>query len=304
MFAVGYRHSRYAESLQEFGSPFALPRCGGWLLQRQIPGQPESDCTACYPIFACADWSQLGADLDAIGERMVSVAVVTDPFGQYDERFLKHCFGDVVFPFKTHYVVALDCPPETFVSSHHQRNARNARQAVTVEVCDPPGQFLDDWVALYQTLIERHHIKGISAFSRAAFVRQLEVPGIRALRAISNGETVGMLLWYAQDGVGYYHLGAYNSLGYRLKASFALFWSAIEYFSDMGLQWLSLGAGAGLKNEADDGLSRFKRGWSTGEKTAYFCGRIFNPARYRQITEARGLVDATYFPAYRAGEFG
>ena len=303
MVVTGYRHPGYAESLQEFGTPLALPHCGGWLLRRQIPACSDRDSMSCYPLFSCLDWSQLEADLEAIGDHLVSVAIVTDPFGNYDEPFLKRCFNDLVIPFKTHYVVALDRPVNTIVSSHHRRNARKAAKVVSVEVCEPPSQYLDDWVALYQTLIARHAIKGISTFSRSAFAKQLNVPGLTAFRAIHNGKTAGMLLWYIQGDVGYYHLGAYSSSGYDLNVSFALFWFAIAYFSDMGLQWLNLGAGAGLQNETDDGLSRFKRGWSTNTRTAYFCGRIFNPLRYRQISQAKGLLDTAYFPAYRAGEF-
>jgi len=39
----------------------------------------------CYPIFACMDWSQLHIDLGHIGDDLVSLALVTDPFVEYDE---------------------------------------------------------------------------------------------------------------------------------------------------------------------------------------------------------------------------
>ncbi|MBK7653160.1 MAG: hypothetical protein IPJ20_23890 [Flammeovirgaceae bacterium] len=66
-----------------------------------------------------------------------------------------------------------------------------------------------------------------------------------------------MLLWYVQGNVGYYHLGAYSSEGYKLNVSFALFWTLLDYFSKEGLQWLSLGAGAGINGDENDGLTRF-----------------------------------------------
>jgi hypothetical protein len=112
-----------------------------------------------------------------------------------------------------------------------------------------------------------------------------------------------MLLWYVQHEVGYYHLGAYNQRGYALQASFGLFWRAIDYFATKGLRWLNLGAGAGTETPTDSGLSKFKRGWATGTRTAYFCGRIFDPVTYREITEAGGCTATDYFPAYRQGEF-
>jgi hypothetical protein len=53
-----------------------------------------------------------------------------------------------------------------------------------------------------------------------------------------------MLLWHAQRNPAYYHLGAFNELGYAQRASFALFIYAFEYFRTEGLEWLDLGAGA------------------------------------------------------------
>jgi len=123
-------------------------------------------------------------------------------------------------------------------------------------------------------------------------------------RAVHEERTVGMLLWYIQEEVGYYHLGAYSPVGYNLRASFALFWFAIEYFATNGLRWLNLGAGAGVRGDGMDGLSRFKHGWSTGTQTAYFCGRIFDRARYLEIVRVKGISTTDYFPAYRKDEFG
>lgn len=299
---IGYAHHGYAESLAEFGTPRGLPRCGGWILERQIPGFPYYDALGCYPLFACQDWSQLYADLEDIGNELVSLALVTDPFGEYDPAYLCHCFKDRVIPFKQHYLVDLQCPMSIFVSSHHRRHARKALRDVYVERCQNPSQFVNDWVELYSNLIERHNIRGIPAFSREAFVKQLKVPGIVMFRAVHKGTTVSMILWYIQGEVGYYHLGASSALGYELRASFALFWSAIEYFANK-LRWLNLGAGAGVQDSNTDGLGRFKRGWSTGTRTTYFCGRIFDHERYAEIVKAKGVSTTDYFPAYRKGEF-
>lgn len=300
---IGYLHPLYAQSFAEFGSPRELPFCKGWILERKIPETPYRDAIGCYPLFACQEWTQLYADLENIGNELVNLAVVTDPFGDYDEAYLRTCFKDVVIPFKQHFVVDLSRSLETVVSSHHRRNSRKALKELHVEKCANPANFLDDWVALYQTLIEKHSIKGLAAFSRYSFAKQLEVPGLVTFRAVYENKTIGMLLWYVQGDIGYYHLGAYNSSGYEMRASFALFWRAFEYFKKFGLQWLSLGAGAGVNGRDTDGLSRFKYGWSTGTRTAYFCGRIFNPDVYMQLTRSMGITEATYFPAYRVGEF-
>jgi hypothetical protein len=188
------------------------------------------------------------------------------------------------------------------VDSHHRRNARKAFSKLAVEKCNPAA-ILDDWIDLYRTLVERHHITGLAAFSRESFAKQLAVPGIVAFRAVSDDTTVGMLLWYEQGNRAYYHLGAYNASGYELGASFALFDYSIKYFAQREFEWLSLGSGAGLGKSEASGLSRFKQGWSTGTRTAYFCGRVFDQEKYPEIVTALNMPTTKYFPAYRAGEF-
>ena len=300
----GYTHASYADSLSEFGLARLLPRSGSWILERPIPNSSYSDAMGCYPLFSCQDWSQLRLDLESIGSELVSLSLVTDPFGNYDKDYLKSCFPDVVVPFKQHFVVDLSRPLDTFVHPHHRRNARRALREMQVEKCANPEDFLDDWTSLYSTLVERHNITGIAAFSRESFSRQLKVPGMVGFRAVYNDTTVGMLLWYAQDNRAYYHLGAYSPRGYELRASFALFDYCLSYFAEREFESLNLGSGAGVGISGESGLSRFKQGWSTGARTAYFCGRIFDAKKYDEIVRAKGVPKTEYFPAYRLGEFG
>jgi hypothetical protein len=260
----------------------------------------------CYPLFACLDWSKLDLDLEELSDDLVSVAIVADPFGDYDPARLRKCFPTLVTPFKEHLVTDLSRAPESFVAAQHRRKARKALERLEVERCEDAMLFLNDWIELYANLIERHGIRGLSAFSDGAFKAQLAVPGISMFRATHNNETVGITLWYTErytDGeVAYYHLGAYSEPGYKLEASFALFWRALEWFSSQGVKWLNLGAGAGL-SDSKDGLTRFKRGWSTGTRTAYFCGRIFDQSKYEEAMRDRNITASDYFPAYRQGEF-
>ena len=301
----GYSHPAYAASLAEFGTPRHLPRCNGWLLERSIPDTRFRDAMGCYPLFACQDWSQLKSDLDELGNELVSVALVADPFGNHDPALLRRSFPDRVTPFKEHLVTDLSRLPESFVAREHRRKARRALEHVAVEHCADATHFVDEWNKLYANLIQRHGIRGLSAFSEASFKAQLAVPGIAMFRAVHEDETVGMTLWYADRDVAYYHLGAYSDMGYELEASFAILWYVLDYFSKQNVQWLDLGAGAGLSSDGEaDGLTRFKRGWATGTRTAYFCGRVFDRVKYEEAMRARRIAGTDYFPAYRKGEFG
>lgn len=299
---TGYLNHNYAHSLQEFGQPRELPRCKGWLLERKIPGSEGHDAMGCYPLFVCKDWSQLSHDLENIGNDLVSVSLVTDPFGQYDEAYLRECFRDVVTPFKKHFIVDLQQPGDAIVCRHHRRYARKALRHLRVEACQEPAQLIDEWATLYDNLIKRHALNGIKAFSRRAFALQLRIPGTVMLSAMHNGIPIAQQVWFVQGEVGYNHLSAISEAGYTLKASFALYWFAIEYFSGRA-RWLDLGGGAGARNDSMDGLSLFKCGWSTETRIAYFCGRIFDRKRYSAIVKAKGVDSTDYFPAYRKGEF-
>jgi len=97
----GYSHPAYAASLAEFGCPRALPRSGGWLLERPITDTPYRDAMGCYPLFACSDWSKLDLDLEELRGELVSVAIVADPFGEHDPEHLRKCFPTLVTPFKS-----------------------------------------------------------------------------------------------------------------------------------------------------------------------------------------------------------
>jgi hypothetical protein len=299
---TGYMHPQYAQSLTEFGIPRELPRCRGWILQRQIPDFSYYDGMGCYPLFVCQDWAQLLVDLEDIESELVSLALVADPFGGYDLSCLRQGF-DKVIPFKDHFIVDPCYPINDLVSKHHRYYARRALRNVFVERHPDPAQFIDEWVALYATLIEKRNITGIRAFSRAAFAKQLRVPGIVVFRATYQDSTIGAHLWYVQGEVAYSHLEAVSPIGYKLMASYALYWYALSWFSK-GVRWLDIGAGAGTKGTGTDGLSQFKRGWSTGTRTAYLCGRIFDREKYAQIVDAKDIYATDYFPAYRQGEFG
>jgi hypothetical protein len=307
-FTTGYLHAAYAGSLAEWGTPRLLPKSGAWILKRQVPGTCYIDGMGCYPLFTCRDWSYLSTELsnaEALVGDLVSLAVVTDPLGNYHVSYLQECFRDVVTPFKEHFVVDLSLGMSNFVSEHHRRYAFKALRSLTVERCENPKQFVNEWVHLYANLISRHNIRGIAAFSRTSLEKQLEVPGLVMFRATLGDQTVGMTLWFVQGSVAYYHLGAYSNLGYQLRASFALFWRIIETFAvHDGVHWLHLGAGAGIDNRGLDGLTRFKQGWATGSRTAYLCGRIYNNATYRDIMNVKQIAPNSYFPAYRKGEFG
>jgi hypothetical protein len=297
--SAGYLHPAYAAALAEFGEALRLPGSKSWLLKRRIPSTGFHDAMGCYPLFCCAEWEDLADDLSALQDQLVSVVVVADPLNSGGPRQLEAAF-DSVSAFKDHFVIETGRPLPAFVTRSHREQAQRALNRMNVEVCAYPLDYLDDWERLFGVLCERHRIQGLRRFSRSSFAQQLAVPGLVMVRASLNGRTVGLDLWYVQGDCAHGHLAAFDAVGYDLHASYATKWRAIELLSDR-VRWINLGAGNA--GDPQGGLSRFKRGWSTGTRTAWLCGRVLQPARYKELLAARGSSESTYFPAYRAGEF-
>ena len=292
----GYRHAEYVRSLHRLGRPLRLPSCVGWLLERPIRDTPLTDAIGAYPLFDCEDWSALGADLAALEGRLVSVCVVPDPLASAATlSCLGAAFPDLARPFKTHYVRALSLPVTP--SPHHRRNVRRALQLLSVERCAEPATHLAEWESLYRNLSTRHDLERSAVYFGDDFETQLKVPGIEMFAARRNDTVVGMTLWYVVDDRVHYHLGAYSDVGYDCGASFALFQVALEHFKSSGVQWAALGGAPGLADDRGAGLARFKKGWATGERSAFLCGRILDHVAYARLSDEHGATG--FFPAYR-----
>lgn len=295
---AGYASRDYAASLAEFGQVIDLPNCGGAMLGLAIADAQEQDAVGPYPLFACRDWSGLGADLDSLSDRFVCAYAVTDPFGETSDNELARTFPDLCYAYKQHFAADLSRPLDSIVDSHHRRNIRKGLKNVEVRRLPASAETLAAWQPLYDCLIERHDIRGIARFSAESFAKQFAVPGFDCFAAVDAEGVCGMTLWYLDRGVAYYHLGAYNELGYGQSAAFAIFSTALQRFAEEGVRWAALGAGAGT-TAANSGLTRFKQGWSTETRPAYLCGRILQQEAYARLSAA-APAGTTFFPAYRA----
>ena len=298
---TGYRHPQYAWSLQEFGKPRELPQSRGWILERSIPMFSDTDAMGCYPLFACKDWSRLHLDIDDLQNQLVSLSLVTDPFGDYSEPYLRRCFPDLVLPFKEHFVIDLEKPPAQGVLRRHRKEARRALRQVMVQVHPNPPAFLDAWMNLHSHLIAKHNVKGIAAFSRSSFAAQLKTPGMVVLWASYGGEPVAATLYFVHDGIAHGHVLGSTDVGYEHGALYALIWSAIEHFKG-SVRWINLMGVPGAHDVGSEGIRRFKMGWTRETRIAWLCGKILKPERYAEIVRATGTSQARYFPAYREGE--
>lgn len=296
----GYSHHLYAESFSEIGQPFFLPKCKGWLIKRRIPGTDYFDAMGCYPLFSCGDWNRLEEDILELDKEMVSVVLVTDPFAPITQEKLKEIFSFCKL-YKEHCVTDFSQSINTSVSKRTIKHAVRALKQIVVERSLNPVEHINEWILLFDHLIQRHNIKGIRAFSEKSFNQLFRIPGFELFVARAGEEIVGAEVFLRQGLFGYAHLVAISPLGYRLNASYALDWTAIQYFSKI-LVCLDHGSGSD-NNPADDGLLQYKRRWATDMRPVFLCGKVINQKAYNEIVSDKVIKDTEYFPAYRLGEY-
>jgi hypothetical protein len=227
---------------------------------------------------------------------LVSITAVTDPMAAVGEAELRRIFPDLVRRYKENFIIDLRHPSP---SRNNRRRATKALSRVTVTFDAEPRQHLDEWVALFDVLRERHGFSGLASFSRHAFAEQLATPGCVTARASVDGTTVSMVVSYVMDDLAYAHLAASSEQGYRIAASFAVHQAMIDEFMGRGLRWLVLGATSGADADTGDGLTVFKRGWTRLTRPSYLCGRIGDRHAYERIAHLRPGPVPGWFPAYR-----
>jgi hypothetical protein len=299
---TGYLDPLYIDSLSEWGNPRKLNKCGGWILERQIPGSEEFDAMGPYPIFKCNNWDLLGEDLQELGDELITISLVTDPFADFPQSSLEENF-DLVIPFKDHYITDLNISLDEAISKHHRYYSRRGFKDVQVEVIENPIIYLDEWISLYQSISDRHRIEGLRAFSRTSFEKQMRISGMIMFRAVHQNQAIGEALCFIDDNIAYGHLMGISDLGHSLGVTYPIYWTHLTYLEEK-VRWIDWGGVSGINNDESNGLAKFKKGWATEKRPAFFCGKILNQKTYQSLIKSSKVIDNNYFPIYRTGEMG
>ena len=268
---------------------------GPWetaVILRPVPGAGAMDAIGCYPLASLAAGADIAGGLEHLRQAgLVSVVLVADPLTAPGPDRL--CSGfEVCRPFKAHYLVDPDHPAH--VAATHRRWIRKAQQACRISQV-ALAEAMEDWLRLYAGLVRRHEVTGAPDFPTSYFDALAGLPDLRVLAASCGDRIVAMSLWALSDDVAYYHLGASDDAGYDARAMYGLIAAGIDAFG--GGRVVHLGGSAGLADDAEDGLARFKRGFSNRAVTAYLCGARLDPDRYASLSAGRPATP--FFPAYR-----
>jgi len=185
-------------------------------------------------------------------------------------------------------------------TKHHRRKLRQARPGVEIAPIAEPAAALEDWIALYDVLVEKHGIKGIRRFSRETFAKQLRVPGVLLIGAHKEGRLLGIDWYYQEADHVFAHLSAYSDEGYALSISYPMMAAAIDHFRSRA-SVIDLGGAPRLG--AATGVADFKKGWATRTAPAYFCGKALLLRDYLAMNGGIPPEEESFFPFYRRGDY-
>lgn len=276
--------------------PVSLPRCGGWLLRRDLGPALQPDWTNAYPLFSCTQPELLPQDLAAgCAEKAVTLTLVLDPMVDWPlERLIAP--GDVLNALSEHWVIDLQRPGYQ-PSAHHRRSLRKGQSVEVRQETDLPA-FLSRWLSLYEGLAVRHARSLTYRFASEALAALAANRRSVLFSGWHGAELLGAD-WYlvGDNGVVRAHLSCYSDAGYAAAASYPMLMEAVTWFRQQGAVWMDLG---GAPGQGALGLRSFKAGWATEARRRWLFGRVLQPQAYAQACRQAGVTPgaSNHFPAY------
>lgn len=287
-----YNSAEFINSFKGLSEVQSLEKTQTCVRLREIEGTAYQDAINLSPRFYIDDERSLQNAVNELKNRdIISATLIPDPLKPLpnaDRIF------DVTAPFKTHYV--LDYAQDWEARGIHKSNIRYAKNKCEVKRIHF-SEYLKDWQKLWDVLVERHQIKGLGKFSESHFKSLANVPGLVTYGAFDNdGNIIAMSLWFETPDYAVSHLNACTPEGYKAQANYAIYNFLIQDMKDK--KSLDLGGNFGLKDNPEDGLSKFKAGFSNTTKPSFIAGVICDSQKYKELSA--GKENTSFFPAYRA----
>lgn len=288
-----YARADYAATLGHIGRPVAVPEWNAWVLARPTPCGTREDAVGVSPLTVIAPEADLGgglARLKALG--LVSVVLVWGDRLGPPPTVLEVAF-DITRPFKSHQVLDRSLGPLAFGKHHRYEIKRALSRVVAAEIA--LGDHLPAWAALYGELAARHGLGGTHIFPPEHYALLAALPEVRTFAAFIDQRMVSAHLFVTHQGHAMSHLAASAAEGYAAGAAYAVNDLAARTLIDCDV--INFGGGAGMGDNPEDGLVRFKKGFANAVAPARLCGAVLDADAYRALSI--DTVDSGFFPAYR-----
>jgi len=190
-----------------------------------------------------------------------------------------------------------------------RRNVQRARREGLEVAFDPRGERLDDFIAVYESTMDRRHALDQFYFPRSFFESILaDLPGQYVFaHVLSKGRVVSSDLVLLSEERAYYFLGGTLTEAFPMRPNDLLKHEIFLHCRGLGKKEILLGGGYG----PDDGLLRYKRSFAPSGERPFSVGLMtHDPDRSARLVVRRrdwergqgrdwSPVDG-FFPAYRS----
>ena len=202
-------------------------------------------------------------------------------------EYAQHYFGEV--ESRTHNVVRnLEIPLDEIWMDFKPKVRKNVKRANSYGLkfaVDLEGRYLEDFLRIYYSTMDRSGAQDEFYFSRDFFRRLEKLRGNAAwFYALYNGNVVSSELMIYGSEHAYSYLGGTDRKYFDLRPNDFLKYEMIKWCKEKGLKDFVLGGGYG----ADDGIFQYKQCLAPHGIVDFYIGhKVFDTKRYEELVEMR-----------------
>jgi hypothetical protein len=194
-------------------------------------------------------------------------------------------------------------PDELWMDFEHKvrKNVKKAARSGVEVIVDEDGSQLDDFLAIYESTMDRRDAGTGYYFPRAFFeaIHRDLVGQFVYFHALHDGRIVSTELVLVSETALYSFLGGTLSDSFDLRPNDLLKHEVMLWGITRGKRHFVLGGGF----QPDDGIFRYKKAFAPSGARPFSVGtRVVDPARYAELTMSLNPArpdDSEFFPAYR-----
>ncbi|MEA5033338.1 MAG: GNAT family N-acetyltransferase [Sphaerochaeta sp.] len=204
-------------------------------------------------------------------------------------------------------VVNLEQSIESIFKSYDRKVRKNIQTAVRNNLIaneDPDFQFLDEFLRIYHSTMERNNASNSFNFPREYFeaISQMRKQNASLFHVMMDDQIISSELVLYDNNCAYSFLGGTDSNYFTLRPNELLKDYIIKWAHSQNLNKFVLGGGYG----EDDGIFNYKKYFSKDGIFPFYIGKsIFDQEKYTKLCELRMhdnnfIPNSSFFPLYRA----
>lgn len=199
-------------------------------------------------------------------------------------------------------LVDFEDPIASEFSKSTRKKIRKALNSGVTYVIDENPSNLDEFKEVYYATMDRNNAADYYYFGDEYFENVLKFfkDNTITCKAVLDGKTIAMGLYFISDGILHIHLSGTFSEYLHLSPAVVLRFGVCEWAIKNGYKLIH--HGGGRTNDPEDSLYTFKKNFAQNtEFDFYIAKKIWNKDAYNAICENEGVdSNADFFPAWRS----